>query len=649
MHRRTRLLEALEDRRYLSAAPSPLEPSASGTWAEVGALVSESLDSGAAPGTITLFRHGAPLTAYEPSEDTDTARGIALRTALAEAQPWDELFLDAATYDMGNLEHVEFPARVTVVGAGKYLTRITSSVPQGADGAATFTLNNLSTIEDCWLEGSLADGSYQPLVGMQGTPTENVTTYLRRVKITGDSDGIFVWTNQLFEYSLYGYDLEISTRFDAVALLGSGSYPQTVKLYDSTITVAQPSSIPAHSSNAVNVRSGFVGLYNCTVNVTGDAETVQTVGIWCYNLGSAEVVDCTFNVSAPAGIVYDFRIQDGTTVTVIGGQGSGPGGSYTSSSGTEVYQAAQPTSVVGRSIFYNNSAYDDSNPRAGVLDAGAEATDKFPLLPQSGLAEFSAVSSYSRGINGLVISLTDFYGMLTADDFQFRVGNSHDLAGWTPAPAPTSVTMFAGADAVLPPYVELIWQDGAIANTWLEVTVLPTAATGLSAPYVFYFGSLIGDTGNPTANLFVTNVTGDVLTISADIGPSEGIEDPADIDRSGVVTASNDRTLAIANLGGIVRLDLSPDSDLLNAGDGGDGAIASAVTALSSSTPARERRDNSASGPPRLAAAIAAFFSTLGDDPTRWLAAAPVFEEFEAAQIGPDDLEILLADLARAH
>ncbi|MCK4276695.1 MAG: hypothetical protein KAX78_09280, partial [Phycisphaerae bacterium] len=43
--------------------------------------------------------------------------------------------------------------------------------------------------------------------------------------------------------------------------------------------------------------------------------------------------------------------------------------------------------------------------------------------------------------------------------------------------------------------VTLIWADNAIANQWLQVTVLAAANTGLSAPDVFYWGNLIGDAG----------------------------------------------------------------------------------------------------------------------------------------------------------
>ena len=446
---------------------------------------------------IGLYRHGLLVQSFPPAADTDEDRGSALRDALAAAQSFDEIILGPYTFAMGELEHVEFPDRLTVTGAGKTLTKISSSCPQGNDGAATFTLNNESVIQDLWLEGSLTNGLYQPLVGMQGGPTEDVTAYLRRVKITGDSDGIFIWTGQILNYTIYGYDVDISTRYDAIAVLGSGLNPQTVKLYNSTITVSQPSSIPAHISNGVNARSGFVGLYNCTVTVTGDENSFQTAGVWTWNHGSAEIVNCTFNVTSPAGVVTsDLYIQDSTSLTVDGGSGSGPGGTYTSTTGTESYVTEDPAAVVTRAAFYNNSKYDDYQPRpGGHADSSAIAVDKSPLVAGVGQATFNNLTSFDQGINGISIDLLGVHGGITADDFTFRVGNNNSPADWAIAPAPLSVTVYGQSGAGGSDRVDLIWGDGVIRNQWLEVTIAANANTRLVSPETFYFGNAVGDTG----------------------------------------------------------------------------------------------------------------------------------------------------------
>ena len=212
--------EPLEPRQLLTAvieSPNLAAELTAVTAVERSPMVTATPTIAASPlidavnGAPVLYRHGTALQAFTPDSDTDLDRGIALRAALAAAQPGDQIVLAAATYDMGGTEHVEFPDGVTVTGAGKTATKLTSSCPIQIDPNATFTLNNQTTLEDLWLEGSLHNGYYQTLVGMAGVPTEDVTTYLRRVKITGDSDGIFIWTAQQYQYTLQAFDCDINT------------------------------------------------------------------------------------------------------------------------------------------------------------------------------------------------------------------------------------------------------------------------------------------------------------------------------------------------------------------------------------------------------------------------------------------------------
>ena len=44
--------------------------------------------------------------------------------------------------------------------------------------------------------------------------------------------------------------------------------------------------------------------------------------------------------------------------------------------------------------------------------------------------------------------------------------------------------------------VTIVWPNASIVNQWLEVTVLPTANTGLAEPDVHYWGNLVGDVAN---------------------------------------------------------------------------------------------------------------------------------------------------------
>ncbi len=542
------IVEALEDRRLFTATPLAPTSSLATVDAQVSAADVVAVGADALPGEITLYRQGAPIETFDPATDTDADRGTALRTALAAALPGDELMLGASTYDMGGDTHVEFPAGVTVAGAGQTSTQITSSCPQFNDGAATFTLEDQTVIQDCSLEGTLRNGWYQPLVGIQGEPAGNVTAYLRQVNISGDSDGIFIWSGTDYQYTIDAYGCNIDTNYDAVAVLGSGYNPETVNLYGCSLTVGQDDDFVAHTAHCVNVRSGNVGLYNCTLTATGDAYSVQTNGVLNSNVGSSVISNCTFNVSAPSGVVYDLNIQDFTTCEVIGGQGSGPDGSYISSSGTETYVDPTPSAVVSRSIFYGNSAFDGYNPLPSSNDHNAIARDKTALLPGQ-TATFANLTSYDKGINGIMIDVAGAHGDITANDFTFRVGNNNSPSTWASAPAPVSVVVLNGAGANGSDRVELTWSDGAIEDEWLEVTMAASADTGLALPDTFFFGNLIGDTGDgDTPNLAFSNATDENATRLND--GTATITNPYDLNRDRFVNSS-DENIARANSGSL--------------------------------------------------------------------------------------------------
>ena len=182
-------------------------------------------------------------------------------------------------------------------------------------------------------------------------------------------------------------------------------------------------------------------------------------------------------------------------------------------------------SVVARQIFYNNSYFDDPDrgftdddavaPAPAIVDPDsdepAEWVDelgKTALLPGQS-AGFQNYTSYSRGINGIMIDIAGLpSSSLSAtnspatSDFEFHIGNDNSPDGWKssfdsldPVPLPTvSVRPGAGQDSS--DRVTLTWPDNAIENTWLQITVRATAATGLTSDDVFYFGNAIGDAGN---------------------------------------------------------------------------------------------------------------------------------------------------------
>ena len=116
--------------------------------------------------------------------------------------------------------------------------------------------------------------------------------------------------------------------------------------------------------------------------------------------------------------------------------------------------AVLSTTVVGRMIFYNNSDFDghagylSGDPAANLYDDNAIATDKTALLPGQ-TASFANYTSYSRGINGIMIDIQNMAGTPSINNytqfFGFKVGNDSNAANWSAAPAPIAVDVSPAA------------------------------------------------------------------------------------------------------------------------------------------------------------------------------------------------------------
>ncbi|MBN2473963.1 MAG: VCBS repeat-containing protein, partial [Pirellulales bacterium] len=159
------------------------------------------------------------------------------------------------------------------------------------------------------------------------------------------------------------------------------------------------------------------------------------------------------------------------------------------------------STVVERHVFYNHSVFDGRSAAADVRDDQAIAPDKEALLP-GGTATFANYTSYSRGINGIMIDVAGLPdgAVPGTSDFRFRMGNNNDPDTWAEAPAPAEIVLREGAGTAGSDRLTLVWNDYAVSKQWLQVVVLPTATTGLSAADVFYFGNAVADGGNSTVD-----------------------------------------------------------------------------------------------------------------------------------------------------
>lgn len=136
------------------------------------------------------------------------------------------------------------------------------------------------------------------------------------------------------------------------------------------------------------------------------------------------------SVATLAGVPYGMAVDnDGNPV--VGAKGAGeevvritPAGtilrSYTGplvrqATGVEV-SAINVGAVAGRHAFYNRSAWDGNDPLANINDDNAIASDKAALLP-GGVATSANYTSYTRGINGIMVDLHGLAGAPIASDF----------------------------------------------------------------------------------------------------------------------------------------------------------------------------------------------------------------------------------------
>ena len=245
-------------------------------------------------------------------------------------------------------------------------------------------------------------------------------------------------------------------------------------------------------------------------------------------------------------------------------------------------RAAATGTVVGRRVFYNNSAFDGADPAATAADLAAVAPDKAALRPGEA-ATFANVTSFDKGINGVLI---DFAGLpdatLGVDDFAFHSGRTADPATWGPAPAPASVTLLPTPLGAAVTRYAITWPDGSLVNTWLRVTVKANERTALPSPDVFFFGNLVGETGaeGPTgsgpagggARLLVSGR--DLVSMRRRQAGNLGIDSPYDINR--------DRALDVRDMV-LVRRNLFRSLPLI----GGSPAVAPTVLAASATSAAR--------------------------------------------------------------
>jgi PhoPQ-activated pathogenicity-related protein len=210
------------------------------------------------------------------------------------------------------------------------------------------------------------------------------------------------------------------------------------------------------------------------------------------------------------------------------------------------YLLSLTSAVIAQHVFYQNSVFDDA--QFGFTDDSAIATDKSAYLPGSGLSTSQNMTSYSRGLNGIMVDISGSHPSLTAADFDFRVGANNSPGTWAGAPAPASFLVRPGEGASGSDRVVITWLDNQIQNTWLAVTVSAGENTGLPVSETFFFGNIIGDTFSDNQPTFLAVDATDQVESRNNQGQPADLTNPYDFDRDAIVDAT-DQIIARFNQG----------------------------------------------------------------------------------------------------
>ncbi len=133
-------------------------------------------------------------------------------------------------------------------------------------------------------------------------------------------------------------------------------------------------------------------------------------------------------------------------------------------------------------------------------------------------------------------------GTPTASDFQFATWDGIASSGFTNFGIPPTVSITTAGGSNGSKRVKIEFPDNAIRNTWLRVTMLANANTGLAANDVFYFGNAVGDmnVGNTGSPITVQMNQEDVSALRGNLSlgaNSAAVSNIYDLNKDGRVNA----------------------------------------------------------------------------------------------------------------
>ncbi len=347
-------------------------------------------------------------------------------------------------------------------------------------------------------------------IGGMNRSMQAATTLTGGAAFGAPGQSVSVAIDLLSDATLVGVQLDIS--FDAgvleVTSIGRGAILEPGHVIESAALGSGSHRLLVYSNDNLSIADGEM------VSVNFNILPAAVIGPASVGISSVLLAD-------PAAAAVDVDSIDDGDVTV----------------------SSAVVEVVGRHLFYNDSAFDLTS------DSDAIATDKQALLP-GGQAGFVNYASYTRGINGVIVDIAELANPsnLGVGDFDFRRGNTDDVGTWGATGVPSGFVVSEGGGAGGADRVLMTWAnnnlDGtedpneAVAGEWLEVTVKSNANTGLSSDSKFYFGNAPGEVGNNSG--VDANVTiADVFEVFTNQSANVNAINTFDHDHSGAVTISD--------------------------------------------------------------------------------------------------------------
>ncbi len=438
------------------------------------------------------------------------------------------------------------PATGDVLAASTTGTSITQSYSAG-----TLTLSGVDTLAD--YQSVLRTVTYNNMAGGPGAVVETAS-------ITAN-DGTFTSTAVTSTINMPAPSLSLT------AGAGSGAPNYTTSWYNQ-------GSIPTENNvlATVTALSGVTTLSSIKVTLatfhTGDVLALAPLGGVSLALTSSYSAG-TLTLSGTDTVAhYQQALRFISYNNTVGGPGATPivatfvanDGTLTSAPVTSTINISVGSGqVLGNRLFYNNSKYDGNNVAIGTADDAAIASDKTGYTG-TGTATFANVSAFNKGITGIMVDLQNGIGNhsainLTSGDITFKVSPAsfvtttyNQLSTWSAAPSPSAISVRMGAGQGGSDRLEITFATGAIKNEWIEVDVHTGGNMGLSAADVFYFGSVIGDSGAAdTALLAKTDGNDYNVPFNNIVGLTTPVWNLADYTKDGKVDG-NDATTAISNV-----------------------------------------------------------------------------------------------------